>query len=194
MKFTFIILLLSTIAVNSSATTENTTKSTDTDKATVVFMRSSFIAFLENTSIYEVTDGKNIFIGNLRNNKKIIYKTTPGKHTFMVASEAADFMEANVISGKTYYSIITPRPGIFKPRFSMNPIKNDNSSKFNTSKKKFLKWKENTKETLLTEKSITRQARRESSIFKKKDKFWKKWLKKSAEELALRTLNPEDGV
>lgn len=194
MKNTLFLVILLSLSMSFPLIAGKSIEANHSNNSTVVFMRSSFVAFLENTSIYEITDGKNIFIGNLKNNRKIVYKTTPGKHTFMVASEAADFMNAELIAGKTYYSIVTPRPGIFKPRFSMNPIRNDGSSKFNTTKKRFSKWKENTKETLLTDKAIARQAKRESCIFKKKDKFWKKWIEKSTEELALSTLNPEDGV
>ena len=52
-------------------------------------------------SIYEVTGEETKFIGILKNKSKIIYKSNPGKHTFMGVSEAADFMEANIVEGKT---------------------------------------------------------------------------------------------
>lgn len=107
------------------------------DESTIVFMRSSFVGKMIKASIYEVTDDKTQFIGIMKNKKKITFKTTPGSHTFMVVSESADFMQANVEGGKTYYSIITSRMGAWKARFSMSPIRNDGTTKFNTGTDKF---------------------------------------------------------
>ncbi len=71
------------------------------DDTTVVFMRYSAVGAAIKATVYEITDDKTIFIGIMKNKTKINYPTTAGKHTFMVVSEAADFMEADLAAGKT---------------------------------------------------------------------------------------------
>lgn len=157
-------------------------------------MRSSFVGAAIKTSIYEITNGETKFIGIMKNKTKINYETTAGKHTFMVVSEAADFMEAEVIAGKTYYSMITPRTGAWKARFSMIPIRNDGTTEFNTGSDKFEKWKNRTKVVLMTEKSKAWYEKHKRSVESKRTKYWAKWVQKSTEELAARTLNATDGM
>lgn len=163
-------------------------------ESTVVFMRSSFVGSLIKASIYEVTDNETKFIGILKNKTKIVYKTTPGKHTFMVVSEAADFMQANITEDKTYYSIITPRTGAMKARFSMHPVSSKSTAKFNLNGKKFNKIKKKTKTVKMTKKSLNWYEKRHEKIEKKRVKYWKKWQNKSDEDIAKRTLNPGDGI
>ena len=163
------------------------------NEATVVFMRSSFVGAAIKTSIYEVTDGTTKFIGILKNKQKIEHRVPAGKHTFMVVSEAADFMEADLTSGKTYYGIITPRPGAWKTRFSMEPIRNHGTTKFNTGTKDFKKWKKKTKLTSADEKSFAWYEKHKDSVKSKQTKYWVKWQQKTEQELAARTLNPDDG-
>jgi hypothetical protein len=162
--------------------------------ATVVFMRSSLVGMAIKTSVYEVTNGETKFIGIMKNKNKINYETTPGKHTFMVVSEAADFMQAEVISGKTYYSMITPRTGAWKARFSMIPIRNDGTTDFNTGSEKFEKWKKKTKVVSMNEKSLAWYEKHKASVEEKRAKYWEKWLQKSADDLSARTLKPDDGL
>lgn len=164
------------------------------DESTVVFLRSSFTGSMIKASIYEITNGETVFIGILKNKKRIDYKTTAGKHTFMVVAESADFMEAEIIGGKTYYSIITPRMGMWKARFSMLPIRSDGSTKFNTGSKDFNKWIKKNQVVSLSEKSIAWYQKHKDNVEKKRKKYWKKWQKKSADDILSRTLKPNDGL
>ena len=163
-------------------------------ESTIVFMRSSFVGAAIKTSIYEVTDDKTIFIGIMKNKTKINYKTTAGKHTFMVVSEAADFMKAEVMAGKTYYSMLTPRTGAWKARFSMIPIRNDGTTEFNTDSEKFEKWKKKTKVVVMNEKSEAWYEKHKYSVEEKRSKYWEKWMQKSAEDKLERTLKVSDGT
>lgn len=92
-------LVLTTIFSVSNAESPDGVDSIEGTTA-IVFMRSSMVGAAIKTSIYEVTNGETIFIGILKNKMKINHQTSPGKHTFMVVSEAADFMEADVIAEK----------------------------------------------------------------------------------------------
>jgi len=167
---------------------------TPTDEATIVFMRSSFVGSMIKASVYDVTGGETRFLGILKNKERLEHKTSPGKHTYMVVSEAADFMEAEVDAGKTYYSIIVVRSGAWKARFSMYPIRNDGTSEYNTDTDDFAKWMNKTKVVTVTDKDREWYKKHKESVEEKKTKYWEKWLEKSPEDLAERTLNPDDGA
>ncbi len=160
----------------------------------VVFLRSSMVGKFIKSTIYEVTDGETKFIGIMANKSRITYKTTPGKHTFMVVSEAADFMEADLAAGKKHYSVITPRMGAWKARFSLWPIRNDGTSKYHTESKDFKKWMKKTKDHFPGDKDFKWYKKHQASVEEKKEKYWPVWLEKTPEDLAERTLNPSDGV
>ena len=76
------------------------------DETQIIFLRSTFVGSAIQSSIYDVTVGEPEFIGILSNDTKLAHTVEPGKHVFMVVSEAADFMEAELAPGLTYYSIV----------------------------------------------------------------------------------------
>lgn len=164
------------------------------DESQVVFMRSSFVGSAISASLYEVTNGDIEFIGVIVNGTKVSYKTTPGKHVFMVVSEAADFMEADLSAGKTYYSIATPRMGTWAARFSLWPIKNDPDADFHTDMPQFDGWLKNTKLVENTDKSMAWYEANKETVRQKYEKYWPVWKTKSEADLLKRTLMPEDGL
>ncbi len=163
-------------------------------KSQVVFMRSTFVGSAISASLYEVTGGEIKFIGIMNNGTKIVYETSPGKHTFMVVSEAADFMEANLSEGKSYYSIATPRMGAWVTRFSLWPIKADENAAYNTASPNFDKWLSSTKLVVNSDDTRAWYEKNSENVHKKYTKYWAAWVKKSEVELAKRTLNQSDGV
>lgn len=164
------------------------------DKAQVVFMRDAYTGKAIVSSLYDVTDGKTHFIGVMANGTKIAYPTTPGKHTFMVVSEAADFMEADLVAGKTYYALVTPRMGLWKARFSLWPISNDPEAAHSLKSKNFKGWVEDTDLVTNSPKSLAWYERVKASIEKKRAEYWPVWQEKSADAVAERTLKPSDGL
>ncbi len=164
------------------------------NEAQVIFMRSSFVGSAINASLYSVTNGDIEFIGVIANGTKLSYNTTPGKHIFMVVSEAADFMEADLETGKNYYSIATPRMGAWKARFSLWPIKNDSNAEYNTQMADFNNWVANTKLVENTDKSRSWYENNKESVKQKYEKYWPAWQNKTAEDLFKRTLSPQDGM
>lgn len=160
----------------------------------IVFLRSSMVGKFIKSTIYEVNGNETKFIGIMGNKKKITHQTTPGKHTYMVVSEAADFMEAELSAGKTYYSIVTPRMGAWKARFSLWPIRNDGTSKYHIDSKDFKKWMKKAKDYTPGEKDFAWYEKHQDSVEKKKLKYWSVWQEKNVEDLAERTLKPEDGI
>ena len=89
-----------------------------TDKALVYFIRPSNLGYKINAAVYD--DEK--FIGFVPYNQKLPYFAEPGEHLFMVVSEAADFLKAELIASKTYYIQVAPRMGMWRARFSLAPI------------------------------------------------------------------------
>lgn len=163
------------------------------DQAQVVFMRDSFVGSAIAASIYDVTGDEPVFIGILNNGTKLAYSTLPGKHRFMVVSEAADFMEADLSAGRTYYSIVTPRMGTWKARFSMWPIKKS-GSQYRLDSADFRNWSQSTRLAVMTPKARSWYAANRNSVIAKQQEYLVVWQRKSKAELELRTLSPEDGL
>ncbi len=174
----------------SSTQTLNKPSSEETQ---VVFMRSSFVGSAINSSLYDVTSGEPVFIGIMANDTKISYTTTPGKHTFMVVSEAADFLEADLSAGKTYHSLVTPRMGFWKARFSLWPIKNDPNAEHNLQSNEFKGLIKDTKLVENSDKSNAWFQKNLKSVKQKFQEYWAVWTKKSNDDIEKRSLAPEDG-
>ncbi|MDX5362802.1 MAG: DUF2846 domain-containing protein [Pseudazoarcus pumilus] len=164
------------------------------DQAQVVFMRSSLLGSAINASLYRVDRGQIEFIGIMANGTKIVHRVPPGKHVFMVVSEAADFMEADLAAGKTYHSLVTPRMGAWKARFSLWPIKADAGAEYSTASSDFAGWLKNTRLVENTPQSRAWYDANKNSVYMKYTEYWPVWQGKSAEDLARRTLVPEDGL
>jgi hypothetical protein len=164
------------------------------DKAQVVFLRSSFLGSAIQSVIYDATDDGAEFIGILSNGKKLAHTVEPGKYVFMVVSEAADFMAAEVVGGKTYYAIVTPRMGAWKARFSMYPVRNGGPGEFQYGSDSFQSWLTSTALSENTPDSHAWARENHSSVLQKQADYSVVWQQKSPSELAERTLNPDDGV
>lgn len=166
----------------------------DSTKAQIVFFRSAYTGGSIKASVCDVTDENVVFIGIVANKTKIVYEVAPGKHRFMVVSEAADFMDAEVLPGKTYYALITPRWGAWKARFSLWPVRNDGTTKYNTDSEEFAKRMSDT--TLMMNSDLSRQwyEQNKASVQEKYARYLVVWNEKTPEALAERTLDPDDGT
>jgi hypothetical protein len=158
------------------------------DQALIVFLRSTFVGNAISASIFDVSGEETKFIGIIKNRTKIVYDLTPGEHTFMVVSEAADFMKATVVAGKTYYALITPRTGAWKARFSFKPLRQSD-----LATQDFVKWDSRTELVDNTPESEAWAAKHAADINNKRAKYWTVWSGKSSERQEVQTLNPEDG-
>jgi len=115
------------------------------DEAMVVFMRPSAFGGAVQSVVYDVTGGTPEFIGIVSASRKIAYSATPGERRFMVVSESADFADAELLAGKTYYMLVTPRFGVWRARFSLRPVsKSDMAAEPFDDWVKGTKWVENT--------------------------------------------------
>ncbi len=161
----------------------------------VVFMRSFgprgaiLGTRMYTASVFDVTEpGEPKFINHVQQGYKVIYPVKPGLYTFMVVSEAADFMQVTVLPGKTYYALVTPRFGVVLIRFSFRPIRANE-----LDGKEFTDLEKKTRITRVTSTSLEWAKQNAPDIASKRNSYWADWTSKSAAERAEQTLNAEDG-
>ena len=158
------------------------------DEAMVVFMRSSFLGSAISASVFDVSGPENKFIGIVNNGTKVAYPVKPGKHVFMVVSESADFMEATVTPGKTYYAMVTPRMGAWKARFSFRPVRQNE-----LSGSEFGGWNSGTHFVVNSPETMNWATSNAADIASKRSQYWIEWANKPAADRAAQTLNADDG-
>ena len=164
------------------------------EQAQVVFMRSSSFGGAIQSTLFDISDDETKFIGILSTGKKIAYTVDPGKRVFMVVSEAADFMEANLDGGKTYYAMVTARFGVWRARFSLKPVRNRRHGEFQYQSSSFQGWLKSTEFAENSPASHAWAASNLPDVISKRVKYWEKWQQKSAPDRAERTLFPDDGI
>lgn len=164
------------------------------DQSQVVFMRSSFVGHLISASVYDVTDGEPEFVGIIENDTKVLTAVKPGKRIFMVVSEAADFMEADLTAGKTYYAVITPRMGMWKARFSLWPVRVGAPGEFTLNDKRIQSMITDTELMEGSEKAQLWFKGNLQSIKAKQQEYWPSWQQKNGGDKLERTLLRSDGV
>lgn len=196
-RFGLLVLLPVVVAMSGCASDLMKPSSGETlvpsdDKATIVFMRTSFVASAIGVEMFEVTNGKLEFIGQLPKGDKLVRRTTPGKKVYMAYGTAADFMIADVRAGKTYYSIVRPNWGT--GGFAPTPIRKS-GSEFNMKTPEFADWVKNTTPIELKQKEaeewFAKNKAKYEDIYKD---YWNRFERKSPNEKAERTMTPADGV
>jgi hypothetical protein len=91
-------------------------------KAVVVFMRSGGVGQAITASVFEIRNDKPELVGLVASNTKVAYEVDPGQRLFMVVSETADYMSADLAPNRTYYAFVTPRMGAWRARFSLAAV------------------------------------------------------------------------
>jgi hypothetical protein len=155
-------------------------------KAMVVFMRPATLGFAIQSSVFEVKQDEPMLIGIVAAKKKVAYQVDPGKHLFMVVGESADFMSAQLDANKTYYTLVTPRMGMWKARFSLKPV-----SAAELQSPDFNKWYDACEWVEKIPAADTWAADNMTSIKSKQDAYYTKWMNKDS--TARPMLHPEDG-
>ena len=157
------------------------------NEAIVIFLRPSGRAYGVQSSVFEVSENPGraaTLVGIVAAKKKLAYRTTPGPHTFMIIGESADFMYADLEPGKTYYAIAEVRMGVWKARFSLQPVHAwDRGSLAGYLADS--SWVETTQDSL-------RWAQENAAdIEEKRAEYYVKWMQKPAAERPM--LRPDDG-
>lgn len=195
-----LVAILTGCASTSSYMKESSTQTlatVPTDKARVVFVRNTFLGSAISAVVTDSTTAQSpVFIGVLQNAKKLAYDVPAGKRVFTVTSESADFLEANLLPGKTYYAFVTPRVGVWKARFSFVAVKATGAGIFGLNTNEFKKALE---ETRFSEKAPDGDKWFKENlpdILAKQNEYWPKWNGpgKAPAERAAQTLTEGDGI
>ena len=156
------------------------------DEAMVVFMRPSGLGFAIQSSVYEITNDRPVLVGIVAAKTKVAYRAKPGPHLFMSVGENADFMVADLLPSMTYYAYVSPRMGMWKARFVLEPkhLKDLGETDFKSDFDE-CKWVEVTAESNQWLSEIM------SSVQSKRVEYYKDWQQRPAEEKL--QLLPTDG-
>ncbi len=164
------------------------------NSATVVFMRPSKMGYAIASSVFDVTSGKAEMLGIPGPGEKMAFAVEPGKRRFMVVAENADFLEADLQAGKTYYSAVVVRAGVWKARFGLTPLKADGSDGVLLSSDKGRKWLGATEYVASSEKAQAWGDSNAEGIEKKRAKYMTKWESNEGRYTSREMLEPGDGV
>jgi len=146
-------------------------------KAKVVFMRPSSFGFAIQSSVFTIKNNIPSVIGIIAAKKKLGQDFEPGEYIFMVIGESADFMYADLKANKTYYTLITPRMGLWKARFSLKPL---NTAELNSED--FQEW---VAETQTVESNSSTQYwanQNRESIEEKYLEYYEDWMEEDEDE------------
>jgi hypothetical protein len=187
-------LLGGCVATSPYMTKTSVTPQPTPDKALVVFMRPSRFGGGIQASVYDTRNDTNDFIGIVSAKTKIGYLASPGQHLFMVIGENADFMNADLQAGKTYYVLVSPRMGAWKARFSLLPIHNDAGAKYNTQSSDFAHWQQETSYVQTTPDANAWYQSHAADIAAKQADYTRKWNAASDRQKAELTLHADDGT
>lgn len=111
----------------------NTRPVVSSNYATIAFIRPSFHGHILDAAVFMLTDEGEEFVGKVGYEEGVTVYVKPGEHMFMSVDQNINYprlMKAQVEAGKTYYAVVSPNgwPVII---FSLVPVKNDTSFKFN---------------------------------------------------------------
>ena len=149
----------------------------------VVFMRVSKQSSSVNALLFDVSEpGAPKYIGAINSASKLSYSLSPGLYTFMAVGETAEFMQATVIGGKTYYALVIPRANA--TRFALEPVR-----QHEIGGKEFTSWDRATK----VASNASAQSYNASDAAEKRQRYWPEWSRKPESQRAELTLNAEDG-
>ncbi|OZI37370.1 hypothetical protein CAL29_02835 [Bordetella genomosp. 10] len=165
------------------------------EQSQVIFLRNnSFFGGGVNGTVYDATDPQSKLIGTLAKGTNLAYTTTPGHHLFMIVSEAADFLEADLAAGKVYYAQGIVRMGALYGRFSLWPAYSNTYTRRTLSDKDLSDLLKNNAWMELTPASAQWFEQNRESIEDKRQRYWAVWQSKRPEDIDQRTLHPNDGV
>ena len=155
-------------------------------KSVVIFMRPESLGYQIQSSVFEIKGKLPALVGIIAAETKLAYRLDPGPHLFMVVGESADFMTADLAPNKIYYALIEPRMGVWKARFSFDPV---HEEKVTTSD--LTDWMEDCRWVEKTAESLDWAQENMPSIQAKLDKYYPVWLQK--EQSKKQHLFPIDG-
>jgi len=127
------------------------------------------------------------FITHLVKRTCFFYQAEPGHRIFSVVGEAADFLEADLEAGKTYYILVAPRMGAWKARFSLVAF----TEEFKDWGKRE-DWLKSCKVVTPTPRALEWAEDKKAELEEKRERYFAKWQEKPEAEKP--RLVAEDGL
>ena len=154
------------------------------NEAVVIFLRPSGMGYAVQSSVFEVADGRpSALVGIVAAKKKVAYRTTPGRHTFMIIGESADFMDADLQPGKVYHAVAQVRMGVWKARFSLQPV--------HAGERELPQWLADSEWVEISPESQQWAQENAADVEGKRTEYFAKWMQKAPAERPM--LYPQDG-
>lgn len=94
------------------------------NQSAVIFFRDTSFGGAIQAPIAEASQNDLLFVGIVSANSRILHKTTPGKHLYVIGGEGSSLLEADLAPGKFHYVLVNPKMGMWKARFELVPINN----------------------------------------------------------------------
>jgi hypothetical protein len=185
--------LLAGCAGNSTNIASDAPPEPNPNQAQIVFIRDSSVGKAVQASVYDVTTPETQFIGIVANKAQVSYLSPGGKRTFMVVSDTAEFMEADLTTGNLYYAMVIPRVDDSTVRFSLWPVSQDATAPYNLKSNDFVTWMADTNWVPTSPASVSWYQANKADIEAKRQKYWAEWLKKSPGDTRPHFLMPGDG-
>jgi hypothetical protein len=138
-------------------------------KALVVFLRPEYVGYAIQAVVYDDVQ----FIGVVSRHSAVAYQAEPGTHRFMVVSEAADFMDADLARGRTYFVQVRPRMGAWRARFSLAPLS------ATADARDIAAWLAESRVASANDRGRRWAEENRSSVLHKKAAYEPKWLEKA---------------
>ena len=143
-----------------------------------------------SVSLHDVTAPQRKMVGILGVGQKLAYRVPPGRHEFMLLNKGStDFLEANVVAGKTYYAIVQllTEAG-YDQKYGFRPVRPDD---FDNGR--FARWQTNLSYVERPEAWQRWSAANQQSIEGRLREHRPAWSKQGPADRRLRTLQVSDG-
>jgi hypothetical protein len=97
-------------------------RSLNENEAAIVFLRPSSFGMAIQAPVIAAAGDELSLVGIVSAGDKLLHITTAGEHNFIVGGESAGCLTAHLAGGKFYYVQVVPRLGLWKARFTFEPV------------------------------------------------------------------------
>lgn len=163
------------------------------DMAQVIFVAPKNItAGISGTTIHDVGPNGRTMLAVLGSQQQSIQLVKPGHHVFMSnLLKNSHIMEANVEAGKRYYVVLRM---IYASGYQLRPARVNGPIEFSPTGPKFASWMAGAPYIEKKRDTAEWSALNKNHLDEQYATAWGVWQKKSPEQRAELTLNPEDAV
>jgi hypothetical protein len=165
-------------------------------QAQMVFLRPTKSAHTVAIFMIDSAEQPAQFLGLVSSDTKLVARVPPGDHLFMViADQDAEFMEAHLQAGSTYYTLARGRyDGNSDWHFYLLPIHRESADSHNLRSPDFRKWDSACRKVEKTPEADQWFGEYHNSVEYLRGYFLNRWYGRSAESRAELTLHADDGV